>query len=89
MTNNVTAGSSLNAGSRQNLHHLTQLSQNKRMFLRLWTRSLTFKGHNILSVLLTFRTFTAELSGIAAISTPGIRCVLLSSSTPTLAIRQW
>ncbi len=33
MTNNVTAGSSLNAGSRQNLHHLTQLSQNKRMFL--------------------------------------------------------
>jgi len=32
---------------------------------------LTFEGHNILSVLLTFRTFTAELSRIAAVFTPG------------------
>ena len=38
---------------------------------RLWTRSSTFKGHIILSVLLTFRSFTAELSRIAAVFTPG------------------
>ena len=39
----------------------------------------------ILSVLLTFRTFTAELSGIAAVCTPGIRCVL----TSVLPHRRW
>ena len=38
---------------------------------RLSVRSLTFQGHNILSALLTFRTFTAELSRIAAVCTPG------------------
>ena len=32
---------------------------------------MTFKGHNIRSVLLAFRSFTAELSRIAAVSTPG------------------
>ncbi len=32
---------------------------------------MTFEGHNILSVLLTFRTFTTEPSGIAATCTPG------------------
>ena len=46
---------------------------------------MTFEGHNILSVLLTFRTFTAELSGIAAVCTPGIRCVL----TSVLPHRRW
>ncbi len=55
--------------------------------LRLLARSLTFKGHNILSVLLTFRSFTAELSRIAAVSTPGdpVRAYL-GSSAPVLAI---
>ncbi len=38
---------------------------------RLWIRSLTFKGHIILSVLLTFRTFTAEPSRIATVYTSG------------------
>ena len=43
----------------------------------------------ILSALLTFRTFTAGLSRIAAFNTPGTRCVLFSvPSAPALAIGQ-
>ncbi len=49
MTNNVTAGSSLNAGSRQNLHHLTQLSQNKRMFLAWLYKSYKKRNGRIVS----------------------------------------
>ncbi len=37
---------------------------------RLWTRSLTCRGHTILSVLLTFRSFTTELSRIATVLIP-------------------
>ncbi len=50
-------------------------------------RPLTFQGH-ILSAHLTFRTLTAEHSGIAAVIAPGVRCMLLGSSTSELAIRQ-
>ncbi len=37
---------------------------------------------------LAFRTLTAELSGIAAVITPGIRWVLIGSSASALAIRK-
>ena len=56
---------------------------------RLWARSLTFEGRNILSVLLAFRTFAAELSGIAAVPAPGDPTrARLGSFAPVPAIGQ-